>query len=127
MFARQQVDNPLYIGSAMFVFPLGCAKCFPVRSIDFLLLWVFVRDRGLCCSFRQPRLTSDRSGLSCDTILCQVAHRDAVCQIASNKRVSADPKRFEPTRARSDRKWCLLFYEHVLHEDVKSTRWLSLS
>jgi hypothetical protein len=34
MFARQQVDNPLYIGSAMFIFPLGCADSFRFRSID---------------------------------------------------------------------------------------------
>lgn len=31
MFARQQVDNPLYTGSAMFIFPSGCANVFPVR------------------------------------------------------------------------------------------------
>jgi hypothetical protein len=37
MFARQQVDNPLYIGSAMFIFPLDCAKCFPVRVIGLSL------------------------------------------------------------------------------------------
>ena len=110
MFARQQVDNPLYIGSAMLV-----ARCsyshliaqnvFRFGSIDFL--WVFVRDRGLYSSFRQPPLTCDRLGSPCDTILCQVTHGDAVS--VSNQRVTEDPGRFKPTRARSDRKWCFVF------------------
>jgi hypothetical protein len=53
MFARQQVDNPLYIGSAMFIFPLDCAKCFPVR-VDRLSL-------GVCSGSRLVFLVSSTS------------------------------------------------------------------
>jgi hypothetical protein len=50
IFARQQVDNPLYTGSAMFIFPLDCAKCFP-GPIDRLSL-------GVCSGSRLVFLVS---------------------------------------------------------------------